>query len=177
MVRSGRRVIIPLYAADVIGLDAQAIGLTMSIAAAVELTTFYPAGIIMDQLGRKFAIVPCFFIQALGLALVPFTGGFASLLFAASLAGFGNGLGSGTMMTLGADLAPQDARGEFLGVWNLIGDVGGTAGPLVAGVVADVLVLQAAALVLAGAGFAAATVFARFVPETLRRQRAAPRIT
>lgn len=174
MVRSGRRVIIPLYAADVIGLDAQAIGLIMSIAAAVEVTMFYPAGMLMDQVGRKFAIVPCFFIQAVGLTLVPFTVSFGGLLFASVVAGFGNGLGSGTMMTLGADLAPQDSRGEFLGVWNLIGDVGGAAGPLVAGIVADVLVLQAAALVLAGAGFAAATVFARFVPETLQRRRTAP---
>jgi MFS family permease len=174
MVRSGRRVIIPLYAAEVIGLDAQAIGLIMSIAAAVELTMVYPAGLVMDQLGRKFAIVPCFFVQAVGLVLVPFTGGFASLLFAASVAGFGNGLGSGTMMTLGADLAPKNARGEFLGMWNLIGDLGGTGGPVVAGVVADILVLPAAALALASAGFAAATVFARFVPETLHRQGAIP---
>jgi sugar phosphate permease len=78
------------------------------------------------------------------------------------------------MMTLGADLAPKNARGEFLGMWNLIGDLGGTGGPVVAGVVADILVLPAAALALAGAGFASAAVFAWFVPETLHRQRAIP---
>jgi MFS family permease len=127
----------------------------------------------MDQLGRKFAIVPSFLIQAIGLGLVPLTGSFASLTLATTLVGFGNGLGSGSMMTLGADLAPTDARGEFLGVWRMIGDAGLSGGPLVVGVVADLIVLPAAAWALSATGLAAALIFARFVPETLKkRQRA-----
>ena len=63
------------------------------------------------------------------MAMVPFTGSFASLLVATIVMGFGNGLGSGTMMTLGADLAPREGTGEFLGVWRLIGDTGAVTGP------------------------------------------------
>ena len=39
----------------------------------------------------------------------------------ALLLGFGNGLGSGIVMTLGADFAPARGRAEFLGVWRLVG--------------------------------------------------------
>jgi MFS family permease len=169
MIRAGRSVMIPLYAADVIGLDAQAIGLIISIGAAIDMSLFYPTGVIMDRLGRKFAIVPSFLIQAIGLSLVPLTSSFIGLTFATILIGLGNGLSSGTMMTLGADLAPPEARGEFLGVWRLIGDAGFTGGPLVAGAIADLVVLQTAVLTMAGTGAIAALIFALLVPETLQK--------
>ena len=169
MIRTGRRIIIPLYAADVIGLDIEAIGFVVSLSSAVDMMLFYPAGWIMDQLGRKRAIVPSFLIQAAGIALVPLTGSFLSLLAVASLMAIGNGLGSGSMMTLGADLAPEQSRGEFLGVWRWIGDVGMTGGPLIVGAVADLVVLPTAALAMAAAGLAAGVIFAFLVPETLNR--------
>ena len=124
----------------------------------------------MDRFGRKFAIVPCFGIQALGMALVPFAANFAGLLFAAVLIGFGNGLGAGSMMTLGADLSPARSRGEFLGVWRLIGDLGQTGAPLVVGVVAEILVLSSAIWFIAGSGLVSASIFLILVPETLKRK-------
>ena len=169
-VRAGRNVIIPLIGADLLGLDVQAIGTIISAASAVDMTLFYPAGWVMDRFGRKFAIVPSFLIQALGMALLPLATGFTTLLMFTCLIGFGNGIGSGTMMTLGADLAPTETRGEFLGTWRFIGDGGFTLGPIIVGSVADLLVLQTAALFLAGSGILAGLIFARFVPETLRRR-------
>jgi MFS family permease len=102
MIRAGREVIIPLYAAQVLGLGVQDVGLIVSVAAAIDMSLFYPTGIIMDRWGRKFAIVPSFLIQAIGMSLVPLTWSFTTLLLAAGLIGFGNGLGSGNMLTLGA---------------------------------------------------------------------------
>jgi MFS family permease len=129
---------------------------------------FYPVGVIMDRWGRKFAIVPSFIVQGIGLALIPLTSGFYSLAAVAGLIGFGNGLGSGTMMTLGADLAPADSRGEFLGMWRLIGDVGFMLGPSVAGLVAASLTLPAAALVMGSSGLVASLIFLFLVPETAK---------
>jgi MFS family permease len=171
LIRAGRPVIIPLYGAA-IGLDVQAIGLIISITSAIDMSLFYPAGWAMDRWGRKFAIVPCFLIQAIGMALIPLTDSFGGLLFAAGLIGFGNGLGSGTMMTLGADLAPKEQRGEFLGVWRLVGDAGASSAPLIVGWVAALLVLQTSIWVIAGAGLASVAIFALFVPETLKKQPA-----
>jgi MFS family permease len=89
------------------------------------------------------------------------------LLAVASLIGLGNGLGSGSMMTLGSDLAPRGSHAEFLGIWRWIGDAGSTGGPLVVGAIAELVVLPTAALVMGGAGLIAAMVFIFFVPETL----------
>ena len=81
----------------------------------------------------------------------------------------GNGIGSGTMMTLGADLAPKDARGEFLGVWRLIGDAGGAGGPLAVGAVAEAFGLRVAACTMAGVGVVAVLILALYVRETLEK--------
>lgn len=170
MIRAGRTVIIPLFAADALGLAVDQIGLIISLSVAVDFSLFMVAGWLMDRYGRKFAIVPCFGIQALGMALVPFAASFGGLLLAATLIGIGNGLGSGSMMTLGSDLSPAGSRGEFLGVWRLIGDLGHTGAPLVVGVVADVLLLSSAIWVIAGSGLLAASIFTFLVPETLQRK-------
>jgi MFS family permease len=170
-IRSGRQIVIPLYASEILGLDVQAVGWIVSAAAFVDMSLFYPAGWIMDRFGRKFAYVPSFIIQGTAMALVPFTGSFVALLGATCLLGFGNGLGSGTMMTLGADLAPEDSRGEFLGIWRLIGDGGQTGGPIVVGYVADLFSLPVAIFVIAGAGLMAALTLGVTVPETLHRSK------
>jgi MFS family permease len=82
------------------------------------------------------------------------------------LIGLGNGLSSGLMMTLGADLAPPGATGEFLGVWRLIGDVGAVMGPLLVGAVAATAGLAGGAWVLSVAGWLAVFTLARLVRET-----------
>ncbi len=169
MLRAGRKVLLPLYASQVLGLDVGTVGIILSASAFADLSLFYPAGWLMDRWGRKFAIVPSFLAQAVGLALVPLTHGFVGLLVVAVALGLGNGLSAGTMMTLGADLAPREALGEFLGVWNLVGDAGASGGPLLVGVVAEVLDLGLAAVAVAVVGLGAAWVFAYRVPETLRR--------
>ncbi len=152
MIRSGRTIIVPLYAADIVGLDVTQIGWIVTLSAAIDMAMFYPAGVIMDRYGRKFASVPSFAIQALGMALIPLTFGFWALLGATLVIGFGNGLGSGTMLTLGSDLAPQESMGEFLGVWRLIGDVGQSGAPIAVGSIADALSLPLATFAIASAG-------------------------
>jgi len=170
-IRMGRKVVIPLVASS-LGLNVQAIGVILSLSAFVDMSLFYPAGWLMDTLGRKYAIVPCFLIQSIGMLLVPLAGGFWGLLAATCVIGFGNGLGSGTMMTLGADLAPKHALGEFLGVWRLIGDGGGLISPLLIGAIADVLTLGAGTVVIALVGLAGTGLFAFRVPETNQQARA-----
>ncbi len=171
MVRTGPRILFPLYGADILGLDVASIGNVISIGAAVDMTLFYPTGMIMDRFGRKFAIIPSFLLQGLGMMSIPLTQSFAGLAFIAGLIGFGNGLSSGTMLTLGADLAPADSRGEFLGMWRLIGDTGRTVGPLIGGAIASWLALPIAALVMGSSGVLSSLIFATLVPETNKRKR------
>lgn len=172
-IRMGRQVLIPLYAADVLGLPVEAVGVIVGVASALDFALFYLAGIIMDRYGRKWAIVPSFLVQAVSLLLLPLSSDFSSLLLVAAVGGLGNGIGSGTMLTLGIDLAPRGYQGEFLGLWRLIGDFGSTAGPLLVGGLAQALGLPGSAVVVAFIGAGGSLLFARFVPETLQRGRTA----
>ncbi len=168
MIRAGRQLIIPLYGAEALGLEAAQIGFIMTFAAVLDVAMFVPAGMVMDRFGRKVAAVPSFAVMAVGVAAIPLADGYLGLLAAAALIGFGNGLGSGTMMTLGADLAPPGATGEFLGLWRLVGDTGQVGGPLVVGAMASAFGLEGSALALAGVGVAAAATLGFLVRETRR---------
>jgi MFS family permease len=125
----------------------------------------------MDHYGRKHAIISSLLVFVVGLAAIPFTWNFWSLLLVEILIGFGNGLGSGTMLTLGADFSSRESRGEFLGIWMLVGNLGAATGPLIVGTVATFFVLESTAWVFSGFGVLAALVFAILVPETLKKTR------
>ncbi len=166
MIRAGRQTIIPFYGLAVLGLDAGQVGLIQSAASSVDMILFVPAGYLMDHFGRKVAAVPSFAVMAAGMVLIPFTTGYLTLMAAAMLIGLGNGLGSGTMMTLGADLAPPGATGEFLGIWRLIGDSGRAGGPLAVGSLTDALGFEYTSFILAGVGLGASLILALLVRET-----------
>jgi len=170
LMRSGRILLIPLYG-HFLGLNISTIGLIISVSALVDAALFYPVGLVMDRFGRKWTSVPCLVLSAVSLALLPLTQGFYSLLAAAMLAGFANGLGTGSLLTLGADLAPIKSRSEFLGVWRFIGDLGHAGGPLMIGALLKAATLGAAATAAAGIGLAGAAVMYWLVDETLRRDR------
>jgi len=174
MVRTARRVLIPLWGVW-LGLDLAEIGLVIGFSAAVDMTLFYPVGVVMDRWGRKWTIVPCLVVLSASLAAVPFTPGFAALLAVGLVGGFGNGLGSGAIMTMGSDLAPRERSGEFLGVWRLISDSGGVFAPLLVGTLAQALTLGAAFFAASAVGLVGALLMALGVPEGLRRGRQNPR--
>lgn len=166
MIRQGRQLLIPLVGATVIGLNPAQVGIVMTASAVLDMSMFIPAGILMDRFGRKFASVPSFAVMAIGIGMVPLAESFVALLIAGLVIGLGNGLGSGTMMTLGADLAPEGATGEFLGIWRLIGDAGMVAGPLAVGLIATWLGLTGSAIALMVAGFLASGILFFLVKET-----------
>ncbi len=166
MIRAGRQIAIPLFAAYAIGLDNAQVGLIVSASAMIDMSLFIPAGYVMDRFGRKAASVPSFSILALGMALVPFTHNFTQLMGAGLIMGLGNGMGAGSMMTLGADLAPSHLTGEFLGIWRLIGDSGRAISPIIVGAVADAVGIVITSGAIAGLGVIAAATLATFVRET-----------
>lgn len=168
LMRSGRILLIPLFG-HFLGLNIAAIGLIVSLSAIVDAALFYPVGLVMDRYGRKWMSVPCLLLSAVSLALLSQTEGYYSLLAVALLAGFANGLGSGSLLTLGSDLAPANARHEFLGIWRFIGDLGHAGGPMMIGVLIKLATLSAAAITAAGIGLISAAVMYWLVDETLDR--------
>jgi sugar phosphate permease len=70
------------------------------------------------------------------------------------------------MMTLGTDLAPRGAVGEFMGLWRFVGDSGRAGGPIVVGSLADSTGFTATALILTGIGLASSATLLFLVRET-----------
>ena len=122
-VRATRQAVIPLWA-DHLALAPSVAALIYGLAGGIEMLVFYPAGKVMDQKGRRWVAVPSMLIMGLPLLLMPFTHSATTLLLAAAVIGFGNGIGSGMVMTLGADHSPRLGRAHFLGVWRLMSDIG-----------------------------------------------------
>ena len=172
-VRASRQVVIPLWA-EHIGLEATVTSLIYGLAGAVEMLVFYPAGKVMDQRGRNWVAVPSMTILGMALVLTPLTHGALTLLLAALLIGLGNGIGSGMIMTLGADYSPSPGRAHFLGIWRLISDIGASCGPaLLSGVTA--LISLAAGIWATGLiGLAAAAVLGYWIPRTREHSTARP---
>jgi hypothetical protein len=59
-------------------------------------------------------------------------------------------MGSGIVMTLGADNAPQWGRSQFLGGWRFVSVVGGSASPALISLVTAQAGLAAACVALGG---------------------------
>jgi hypothetical protein len=78
--------------------------------------------------------------------------------------GVGNGIGSGIIMTLGADLSPSAGRTTFLGAWRLCSDVGSGTGPLLIGAVTSLASLAPAVLLMGGLGLLGAWLLGRWIP-------------
>ena len=170
VLRQGRQVFLPLWG-DAIGLDVAQIGLVYGISSFLDAGLFYPVGYVMDRWGRKRASVPSLLTLALGLFILPATTEIYGYALVATLTGIGNGFGAGIVMTLGADFAPAERRGEFLGVWRFIGDAGNAGGPFAVSFIVGIASLGLASTITAALGIVGAAVMWLSVPETLQRYR------
>jgi MFS family permease len=168
-LRSSRQVVIPLWA-DHLGMDATLASLVYGLSGAIDMLVFYPAGKLMDRKGRQWVAIPSTLIMGIALLLIPLAGSFTGLLLAALLIGFGNGISSGLVMTLGADFSPDRGRGQFLGLWRFMADAGSTGGPVLLSGVTAAVSLGAGVWATGVLGFAAAVVFAITIPR-LRHRR------
>lgn len=170
LLRAGRHAVLPLWGASQ-GLDAAQVALVFGLAGGLDMLLFYPAGWVSDRYGRKAVALPCMGLLALGFLLLPLARDLPSIVAVALVMGLGNGLGSGIVMTLGADVAPGQGRAQFLGMWRLVGDTGSAGGPLLTAAVAGAASLASASLVVGAVGLVGAAAVAALVPEPLRRPR------
>lgn len=165
--RSLRNSLLPLWAEHV-GLSASTTSLIFAAAAAVDIAFFFPGGWLMDNYGRFVVAVPVVATTAIGCLFLPLATNAISVGAVMVLMAIGNGLGSGIVMTLGADTAPVEGRAQYLGGWRLCGDLGGSGGALLVGAVAAAAPLAAACLVM-GAGAAIGTAWVGYFTRRLDR--------
>ena len=162
-VRASRQAVIPLWA-DHLGLAPSVASLIYGMSGGIDMLVFYPAGKVMDHFGRRWVAVPSMLIMGLALLAMPFTAGATALLLVAMAIGFGNGIGSGMIMTLGADHSPRHGRPHFLGVWRLLSDIGSSSGPALLSLLAGSLSLGAGIAVTGLISLAAAAALGHWIP-------------
>ncbi len=173
-VRSARQVVLPLWGVS-IGLDPQTIALVVGISGAIDFALFYASGQVMDRFGRLWAALPAMLLMGAGFLALAFTHDLdqSAMWFAmfAAVLGVGNGLSSGILLTLGADVAPKADPAPFLGSWRTLTDAGGAAAPLLVSGIAAVSSLAVATGVMGGIGLLGALAFVRWVPRFVPRSK------
>jgi len=173
-VRSARQVLLPLWGVS-LGLDASTISLVVGVSGAIDFALFYASGQVMDRFGRLWAAMPAMVLMGAGFLALSFTHDLdASVLwfgmFAAVL-GVGNGLSSGILLTLGADVAPKREPAAFLGSWRTLTDAGGAVAPLLISAIVAIASLPVAAGAMGAVGLLGAAGFLRWIPMFVPRNR------
>lgn len=123
VARTARTIGLPLWALY-IHLPVATAALYIGIAGALDFALFYSSGQLVDKFGRRWAAVPTLAGMALSLFALTFAQDSTGFLIVALALSLSNALGSGLVMVIGADLAPKDARNEFLAFYRLMIDGG-----------------------------------------------------
>ena len=123
IARTARTIGLPLWALY-INLPVETAALYIGIAGALDFALFYTSGQVVDRFGRLWAAVPTLAGMAISLFALTFAQDSVGFLVAALALSLSNALGSGLVMVIGADLAPKDARNEFLAFYRLMVDGG-----------------------------------------------------
>jgi MFS family permease len=159
-----------LYAAFAYHLGPKQIGWLATSAALVSWPIGFIAGWMMDRFGRKRTMVPGFSGVTLSMTALAISA-FAHLSLQWYVALFILGvalqsLTGGSIQTVGADVAPAQARGTFLGLWRFTGQSGSALSPIVFALLADNVNYGSAFLFTAASAATVAFLLIRYVPET-----------
>lgn len=162
--RTIRLIGLPLLAIQ-LGIGPAETSFIFGITGFIDFTLFYLSGIIMDRFGKFWASVPT--LLALGTTyLFSFmvTDLFSFWVMAAVTA-LANALSAGINMILGADLAPEGSRSEFLASFRMLTSGGVVLAPaMISGLTATVGLASA----LAATGllnFVGAYLFWKYLPK------------
>ncbi|GAA1833264.1 MFS transporter [Agromyces salentinus] len=166
-LRASRMVILPLWAVS-IGMAPEAAAIVIGVSATIDFALFYVSGQVMDRFGRLWSAIPGLLGLGVGHLVLAFThdapdaaGWFTAI---AVLFGVANGLSSGVILTLGADLAPKANPAPFLGAFRTIADAGQAGAPLAIAAITSAFSIMAASAAMGVLGFVGAAILWRYVP-------------
>jgi MFS family permease len=162
----------PLFFAAA-GMDVERIAVLAALYPATWGVAQLLTGAWSDRVGRKWLIAAGMWVQAVGIAVVVASSGFAGFAAGAVLLGIGTAMVYPTLLAAVGDVAHPSWRASSVGVYRLWRDLGYAVGALFSGVVADALGLPAAMGFVAAATFGSGIVVALRMGETLPGTRPA----
>lgn len=150
------------------GISVARIGiLAASYPAAWGLGQLYTGG-LSDRIGRKPLIVGGMTTQAAALAWMATVAGFVPWLVGAIMLGVGTAMVYPTLLAAIGDVANPGWRARSVGVYRLWRDGGFAVGALIAGILADLVSVEAAIYAVAALTAGSGLVVARRMQETHR---------
>jgi MFS family permease len=143
------------------------------------LAAIYPAtwsvgqlatGALSDRIGRKWLIAGGMWVQAVGIAAVIVSDGFAGFAMGGVLLGVGTAMVYPTLLAAIGDVAAPAWRASAVGVYRLWRDLGYAVGAVLAGLTADAFGLKGAMWVVAVITFLSGVIVGVRMDETLQRR-------
>jgi MFS family permease len=166
-LRSSRMTLLPLWAVS-LGIGERDAALIIGLGAGIDFGLFFVSGWIMDRLGRAWSAVPAMTGLGVGHLILAFTHDVGAAVWwfgaVAVFLALANGVGSGIMMTVGADLADPRDPAPFLGAWRFIADSGTASAPLIISGLTALVSLSAASAAMGVLGVVGGLVFLRYLP-------------
>jgi DHA1 family multidrug resistance protein-like MFS transporter len=136
-LRTGvRTTLVPLFAANNLGMNSADIGLVLTIGGITTAVTMTPMGSISDRIGRKIPLGLCLILTAAITLVIPLSGDMLTLSIAIAIYGATTGF-QGPSAAYVTDVSPQDKLEVAMGLYRTISDFGFVIGPLLLGLLAD----------------------------------------
>jgi len=128
--------LVPIIADDTLGLGVGMVGVVLGVGGLSRLVAAVVAGRVMDERGRRQAMIPGLVLQLAGVAVFAFVGGVAALWVSIVLVSLGSvSVNVGTAIL--ADLSEGGRLGPRLGAFRFTGDVAFVVAPFLSGVLLD----------------------------------------
>ncbi|HEV8055982.1 MAG TPA: MFS transporter [Nocardioidaceae bacterium] len=161
-----RMSLIPLFVTEAVGVGAFWVGVGFLCSSVAQALTLIPAGRVVDQQGRRPALIAGGLVAGTAMLLLALTTALA--VYVAAMLMFGVGaafLGTAPAAVVGDVM--HGRGGRVVAVFQMASDLGAIVGPLVAGALADTFSFGWGMGVTAGVLLAGVAVSAR-MPETRR---------
>ncbi len=151
-IRSVRNLVLPSIGENLARLDKSYVSYLIGLSGLFDILMAYPSGLLMDKRGRGVAVSLSFSIIA--VAYMVLTASKAPEIYVSGLMiyGLGNGLGAGTMITIGSDVSSivsKEKIHNFLVMWQTISDLSTIVFPVAIGLAMTILGAQLICIVLA----------------------------
>jgi MFS family permease len=160
--------LVPLYATEELDLVVGLVGLTFVLATGVQAVALVPAGRRTDTVGRRASLLVGTGSMALSMLLLVLGTGSAGLFLAMAASGLAMAFMGAPASAVVGDVTRGRSGGRVVSAYQMVGDLGGILGPLLAGALVDALGFSWA--FGTGLGVAVvALVMVTAMPETLRR--------
>jgi MFS family permease len=161
--RTIRLIGLPLIAVA-LGIDAATSSLIFGITGLIDFALFYVSGMIMARYGKFWSSVPTLLMLGTAYLFTFWVTDIVSFWILAAVTALANAISAGINMVLGADMAPEGARSEFLASFRLLTSGGSAVAPVVIASLTALISLPAALAITGLGNFVGAFLFWKYLP-------------